>query len=122
MSHKPEFLADTWDLLCDSFQMGDLDYWTNWIEVYREDGFVLLREEEGGVSDAKHKVRRDDLERGLGLLRAWAEELEERDGYDAMSCASYSLTGLRTQDAGEFDSITADVLVQLMLFGEVVYG
>lgn len=86
------------------------------------ESYVLIEGEDGtdecqadGVEGkcAGHLVNADVIERGMGLLAATKLDPEIKRSL---------LAGIAENDGGEVDALGADVLVQLGVFGTVVYG
>lgn len=120
MMHKEKFLDDVWDIVCDSILLGELS-WIAAAKVDRDAGKMAFREEDAPAGVTR-RIRRADLPAGLAKLETLARRQEELRGYVSGSWEDYAITGVQTQDAGDFDSELADILVQLIVFGEVVYG
>ncbi|MFN8758834.1 MAG: hypothetical protein ACK5XA_08500 [Tagaea sp.] len=94
---------------------GGIDYWSE-IEKYDFDAGVLkviTDDPIEGDGDKVYDVTDDVIK--LGIERALAES-KGRDWESAIR------RGVAADDAGEIDAEAADVIVQLGLFGEIVYG
>lgn len=115
---KQEFCDDVWDVVCDMVQMGHAASWADEAEIHRVGGFIRLREE-GERRDLF--MRRGELEAGLRRLFNACEDIKGRLGDDPLDWWTFTALAIFTQDACDFDSISADMLVQLMTLGEIAY-
>lgn len=96
---------------------GGINYWAG-VGAYKWDGPATLRrielvELEEDPNDPKHQhtVTLDTIERGLGLLRQVAPAKKD-----------LFLADQTDGQCGDFDAADADAIVQVALFGELVYG
>jgi hypothetical protein len=79
---------------------GHISYWAERVELLEDDS-LRITEREGG---AAHVLNREALQRGLTLL------------------ANGSVRDLTDLMRGRGDRFTGDILIQLSIFGRVVYG
>jgi hypothetical protein len=94
----------------------------------------VLKDDESGYEEDGRVIDVDLIAKAYGVLRALKADrtsfnghpaLSTPDGEDAHLSVRYRdhlLKAYREEDAGEIDSDDADNLVQLGLFGKVVYG
>lgn len=116
-AERLEFLSD---IVITAIE-GGIGYWsrvTDYTPVladYTPDNVTtasIVETGDGDVSDP-HTVTIETIARGLSHVRTEHHDYGNRSRFVAAD---------RDNDAGEFDSCDADVLVQLGLFGEVRYG
>lgn len=94
----------------------------------------VLKDDESGYEDEGHDLTPDVIAKGFGILRKLVADrtnfnghpaLSTPDGRDAYLSVSHRthLMGAYTEcEAGDIDSDDADNIVQLALFGKIVYG
>ena len=110
---RTEFLTG---ILCTAAE-GGINYWAG-VGTYKWDGPAGLRqiqlvEREEDPKDPKgqHTVTLKTIEKGLGLIRAVAPNRQD-----------LFLADQTDGEDGDFDAADADAIVQIALFGELVYG
>lgn len=105
------------DILCTAAE-GGIGYWCIWASTRRTKQHDYL--ELIGVRDCEDGTRFDNITRGvveLGLFRI-AEGHIEISRYMVGLCKS----ALADPLSADIDANTADIIVQVGLFGEIVYG
>ncbi len=107
------------DLLCTAVESGGCNYWAAFSNATRTEGLDYLRvrvtEHESHSEGPRFNryVEAEDLARGLTRLA----EAASRDAASFPSAAKHLADALSNHDA-----TTADVVLQMTMFGELVYG
>jgi hypothetical protein len=131
VAEKPEVKRLVHDVFVTALE-GGINYWSDCDEYHWSrrdangervedlDGFYAMIREEG--SDGSLRVDRHVIERGLRLA-VTPEIAEKVFDYALQDVAVAFMTGNKgLLDNLDFDAGTADCVVQLGLFGEVIYG
>lgn len=101
-----EFLADVATTAIE----GGINYWTSRVQRIDVDTFALTDEETDEGYLVTHQMLANAIERILGL------DPTGTTGIDSIASAVFE------RDAGAIDAIDADCIVQVAVFGEVLYG
>lgn len=111
------------DLLCTAVEGGS-NYWADFSAAERTEGLDYVRvkvTEQEKHDNKKPRVNRyisaDELTRGLEELARCAVDGQHRDGSDFPAAAKHLIDAVSDHDA-----TTADVVLQMTVFGELVYG
>lgn len=140
-AERAQFLADVLTTAVE----GGIGYWSR-VTAYRwqapDLGYSDGREGTPEVADAEvtileveeegapeHTVTLDTIAKGLGLIRAAKHDPAASEWYEGTtipflgeSTRRAVVAADRANDAGEIDSSRADVILQVALFGKVIYG
>lgn len=110
---RAEFLRD----VAITAAEGGVNYWGGVVAYDPDAGTFRVEETDGmgGGDGPVHTVDGDLIERGIARLAVPGVQC-------AADIRGWVLRGSATNDAGEIDADAADVIVQVGLFGEIVYG
>lgn len=105
---------------------GGIDFWAH-IKKYRwsdgdgnesADAYALIEEDEEGAKE--QKIDLDTIRKAFGQINK-TKAGEKLPGLSAENVARFK-QAYKEFDAGDIDSYDASCIVQLGLFGEVIYG
>ena len=112
------------DVMTNIIESGSTSYWGSYRRLRRDDqsevvSFEIAEDESVDDSDDPsdiewHLFERKDVVRGINAALA--------DGHLADYIRGYLVRGVIEDDAGEIDGEACDVIVQIAVLGEIVYG